>query len=119
MLTERAISVTGIILGSSLVAVAIAGEVTDCQTSVTRKGGDLAHWSWRTIDGKQCWYAGRPGMSKANLHWRTATVGQRGPAEPDRALAAAVEWDTDVVQRNAADNAQPERQLTFRERWPY
>ncbi len=78
-----------------------------------------AYWSWRIIDGKQCWYAGRPGMSKANLHWRTATVGQRGPAEPDRALAAAVEWDTDVVQRNAADNAQPERQLTFRERWPY
>ena len=78
-----------------------------------------AYWSWRIIDGKRCWYPGRPGMSKANLHWRTATVGQRGPAEPDSALAAAVEWDTDVVQRNAADNAQPERQLTFRERWPY
>jgi hypothetical protein len=78
-----------------------------------------AYWSWRIIDGKRCWYPGRPGMSKANLHWRTATVGQRGPAEPNSALAAAVEWDTDVVQRNAADNAQPERQLTFRERWPY
>jgi hypothetical protein len=43
-------SITGIILGSSLVAVAIAGEVTDCQTRVQRDGpGDLTYWSWRTI----------------------------------------------------------------------
>ena len=54
-----------------------------------------AYWSWRIIDGKRCWYPGRPGMSKANLHWPTATVGQRGPAEPDSAFAAAVESDTD------------------------
>ena len=78
-----------------------------------------AYWSWRIIDGKRCGYPGRPGMSKANLHWPTATVGQRGPAEPDSAFAAAVESDTDVVRPSAADNGQSERQLTFRERWPY
>jgi hypothetical protein len=50
MLTERTISIIGIILGSSLVAVAIAGEVTDCQTSVTREAGDLAHWPRRMAD---------------------------------------------------------------------
>jgi hypothetical protein len=27
------------------------------------------YWSWRLIDGRQCWYAGRPGRSKATLHW--------------------------------------------------
>ena len=73
MLTERAISVIGIILGSSLVAVAIAGEVTECQTSVTRKAGDLAHWSWRTIDGKQCWYRGAGWKPKHELRWTDAT----------------------------------------------
>jgi hypothetical protein len=73
MLTERAISIIGIILGSSLVAVAIAGEVTDCQTSVTREAGDLAHWSWRTIDGKQCWYRGARWKPKHELRWAEMT----------------------------------------------
>jgi hypothetical protein len=74
MLTERAISVIGIILGSSLVAVAIAGEVTDCQTDVTRTAGDLAHWSWRTIDGKQCWYRGARWKPKHELRWAEMTT---------------------------------------------
>jgi hypothetical protein len=57
MQAKRAVSVIGIILGSSLVAV--AGEVTDCQPRVQREGpGDLTYWSWRTIDGKKCWYRG-------------------------------------------------------------
>src|SRR5215831_1173211 len=83
MLPERAISVAGIILGSSLVAVAIAGEVTNCQTSVTRKGGDLAHWSWRTIDGKQCWYRGARWKAKHELRWTDATPSVAGQPEID------------------------------------
>jgi len=83
MLTERAISVTGIILGSSLVAVAIAGEVTDCQTSVTRKDCDLAHWSWRTIDGRQCWYRGARWKPKHELRWTDATPSVAGQPEMD------------------------------------
>jgi hypothetical protein len=83
MLTARAISVTGIILGSSLVAVAIAGEVTDCQTSVTRNDGDLAHWSWRTIDGRQCWYRGARWKPKHELRWTDATPSVAGQPEID------------------------------------
>ena len=52
MQAKRAVSVIGIILGSSLVAVAVAGELTQCQTRVQREGlNDLTYWSWRTIDG--------------------------------------------------------------------
>jgi hypothetical protein len=83
MLTERAISVIGIILGSSLVAVAIAGEATDCQTSVTRTAGDLAHWSWRTIDGKQCWYRGARWKPKHELRWTDAPPSVAGQPEID------------------------------------
>ena len=35
------------------------------------------HWSWRTVDGKRCWYQGPPGMDKANLQWPRPT---RSPA---------------------------------------
>ena len=83
MLTQRAISVTGIILGSSLVAVAMADEVTGCQASVTRKAGDLAHWSWRTIDGKQCWYRGARWKPKHELRWTDATPSVAGRPEID------------------------------------
>ena len=74
MLSERAIPIIGIVMGSSLVAVAIAGEVTDCQTRVQREGpGDLTHWSWRTIDGKQCWYRGGRWKPKHELRWAETT----------------------------------------------
>jgi hypothetical protein len=26
-------------------------------------------WAYRIIDGKQCWYPGRPGMAKSLLRW--------------------------------------------------
>jgi hypothetical protein len=75
--------VIGIILGSSLVAVAVASEVTDCQTSVTRKAGDVAHWSWRTTDGKQCWYRGARWKPKHELRWTDATPSVAGQPEID------------------------------------
>jgi hypothetical protein len=36
-----------------------------CEVS-RRSGG---YWAWRLIDGKKCWYKGKPGMSKDNLRW--------------------------------------------------
>ena len=29
-------------------------------------------WSYRLIDGRKCWYEGKPGLSKALLEWPTA-----------------------------------------------
>jgi hypothetical protein len=36
----------------------------------TGKTGD-AYWSWREIDGRRCWYRGRPGKPKDQLYWET------------------------------------------------
>jgi hypothetical protein len=27
------------------------------------------YWSWRLIDGRKCWYEGKPMLSKASLEW--------------------------------------------------
>lgn len=43
-------------------------------------------WAWRMIDGKQCWYAGRPGMDKSLLYWGTD---DGAPADVDRAPESA------------------------------
>ena len=73
------------------------------------------------IDGKKCWYQGRPGISKDKLSWPAATVGQRARPSADSAPAAVVAPVTrrNPVQTNAPDDAEPDRALTFRERWPH
>jgi hypothetical protein len=30
------------------------------------------HWSYRLIDGRKCWYVGKPMLSKSLLHWPVA-----------------------------------------------
>lgn len=44
----------------------------ECQPSA--QSGD-GHWSWRLIDGRQCWYKGQSGMDKSLLHWPAAESG--------------------------------------------
>jgi len=84
MLTERAIPIIAIVMGSSLVPVAIAGEVTVCQTKVQREGpSDLTHWAWRTIDGKQCWYRGDRWKPTHELRWEE-TITSAPPGEVDQ-----------------------------------
>ena len=36
-----------------------------CQASRSSGG----YWAWRLIDGRKCWYEGKPGTSKDNLRW--------------------------------------------------
>ena len=36
------------------------------------------YWSWRLIDGRKCWYEGKPMLSKSLLEWPAQTT-----AEPD------------------------------------
>jgi hypothetical protein len=35
------------------------------------KDGD-GYWSWREVDGRRCWYPGRPGKPKTELFWQSA-----------------------------------------------
>jgi hypothetical protein len=41
--------------------------MTACQPSRPSDARD--YWAWRLIDGRQCWYQGQPGRSKATLFW--------------------------------------------------
>ena len=76
MQTKRAMSIIGIILGSSLVA--LAGEVTNCQTRVQREGPkDLTYWSWRTIDVGSAGIAATAGNRKRNCAGQTRFYPQR------------------------------------------
>jgi hypothetical protein len=65
----------------------------ECVSAAPR---DSRYWSWRQIDGRRCWYPGRPGLSKSKLYWPTAssvasvkqrTSGMAAPAPPVNADA--------------------------------
>jgi hypothetical protein len=63
------------------------------------------HWSWRIVDGKRCWYRGRPDMDKAKLRWsRPVRPVVSDQADTDQALLESY-WPNLEI-------------LPFAERWP-
>ena len=39
------------------------------ECNVARPSNADAHWSWRLIDGRKCWYVGKTMISKSLLQW--------------------------------------------------
>jgi hypothetical protein len=73
-------------------------------------------WSYRLIDGRKCWYEGKPGLSKSLLEWpseasaQTASGGEiasTGPKKPLNPLDSQA-W---------APNSAPTDPDTFEARW--
>src|SRR5258705_7543318 len=84
---------------------ATASSAVECRAELPSARTD--YWSWRIIDGKRCWYPGRPGMSKDKLQW------PRSAQEPYR------EQNEVVQPKNERDRFQPKvEELPFGERWP-
>ena len=40
--------------------------IRECSASPSKAQG---HWSWRLIDGRKCWYAGKTMVAKSLLQW--------------------------------------------------
>ena len=45
----------------------------ECVASPSKTQG---HWTWRLIDGRKCWYAGKTMISKSLLRWPAAAPAQ-------------------------------------------
>jgi hypothetical protein len=53
-----------------LPVVGMADAQAKQQCSATMPSGPNGQWwSYRIIDGRKCWYAGKPMLSKASLEW--------------------------------------------------
>jgi hypothetical protein len=67
-------------------AVQARAQIKQCVASPSKAQG---HWSWRLIDGRKCWYAGKAMISKSLLQW---------PArEPAQAKVVAVPAQAKIV----------------------
>src|SRR4051812_49828265 len=49
------------------------------QCSAERPSNAQTYWSYRLIDGRKCWYEGKPMLSKSLLHWPAAQTAQKNP----------------------------------------
>jgi len=62
------------VFGAEIASVTIAFffSVTPTQAkqcSAERPSNAQSYWSYRLIDGRKCWYEGKPMLSKSLLHW--------------------------------------------------
>jgi len=49
--------------------VSLAGAQAKQQCSAVAPSDQHGYWSWRLIDGRKCWYEGKPMLSKSLLEW--------------------------------------------------
>jgi hypothetical protein len=74
-----------VLLAACIAALAPIGganaKAVEC--SVARPSHPQVYWSWRLIDGRKCWYAGKTMISKSLLQWPAkASVQAKADAAP-------------------------------------
>ncbi|WP_143271550.1 hypothetical protein [Bradyrhizobium mercantei] len=70
------------------------------------------YWSWRLIDGRKCWYEGRPMLSRSLLEWPVRVSTQSRPSE--KLASALVEKAGDPVD---PEDGTPTHANTFDALW--
>ena len=74
---------------------AAAADLTVCQAS---KGTMREYWSWREIDGKKCWFVGRPGSkAKTQLRWESTNNNRPIARRPEIPPSSQSEQDLGSV----------------------
>jgi hypothetical protein len=72
--------------------------IRECSASPGKTQG---HWSWRLIDGRKCWYAGKTMISKSLLQW-PAKASVQAKADPSPApVTVAAEKRSDPLDAQA------------------
>lgn len=83
-------------------------QIRECVASPSKAQG---HWSWRLIDGRKCWYAGKTVISKSLLKWPAAAPAQA------KANAAPVSVATEKRSGPMAAQARMLDDDSFESRW--
>jgi len=64
-----------ILLAGFITGLVIAGAV-EAKQQCSVSAGSQGYWSWRMIDGRKCWYEGKPMLSRAMLEWPAESAAQ-------------------------------------------
>jgi hypothetical protein len=80
------------------------------ECSVARPSSAQGYWSWRLIDGRKCWYAGKTMVSKSLLQWPAKASVEQAKADtapvrvtvvPVTVVPAAAEKRSDPLDAQA------------------
>lgn len=82
------------------------------QCSAVMPPNPREYWSWRLIDGRKCWYEGKPMLSKSLLEWPVRISTQARPTE--ELASALIEKPSDPI---GSEEWTPSRQNTFDALW--
>jgi hypothetical protein len=75
-------------------------QIKEC--SVKPPSNARGPWSWRLIDGRKCWYAGKAVISKSSLRWAAAAPAQaKANAAPVAPVVVATERRSDPMDAQA------------------
>src|SRR5215813_11823837 len=77
-----------VLISGALIDVARGGDRVECEPQ--RVTGDGHYWAYRIIDGRECWYPGRPGKPKNELYWGRGTT----PSAPQMVDQPEAETET-------------------------
>jgi hypothetical protein len=100
-----------------MLAAQAKAQVKECRASPSKVQG---HWSWRLIDGRKCWYAGKTVISKSLLRWAAVAPPQAKAVAPAQAKAEAAPVVVATEKRSGPLDAQArmlDADNTFEARW--
>src|SRR5262245_52185297 len=96
----RTWALIAVLISGALIDIARGGDLVECEPQ--RVTGDGHYWAYRIVDGRECWYPGRPGKPRNELFWGRGTTlsvrqtvdqpqaeAETEPAEPPSRLVAA------------------------------
>jgi hypothetical protein len=68
----RTCALIAVLISGALIDLAHGNDLVECEPQ--RVTGDARHWAYRIVDGRECWYPGRPGKPKNELFWGHGTT---------------------------------------------
>jgi hypothetical protein len=94
------------------------------ECSVARPSSAHGYWSWRQIDGRKCWYAGKTMVSKSLLQWpaKASVQAKADQAKADTAQVRVTVVPVTVVTEKPSDPLDAQARLldyanSFEVRW--
>jgi hypothetical protein len=85
------------------------------QCSPAMPSNPHGYWSWRLIDGRKCWYEGKPMLSKSSLEWPARALAQ---LDSNGEIASALtEKSINPLDSQDSQTLAPTDSITFDALW--
>ena len=106
-----------VLMLGALSELACGGDLVECEPQ--RVTGDGQHWAYRIVDGRECWYRGRPGKPKNELFWHrgNALLAEQTMDQSETESRTETEPSEPPSRLEAAPPQKPEATEALREDW--